>query len=745
MIAATLVVLTLLARSDTLWLQNNALRLGFDSQNGALVSIVERTTNTELLTSHQRNGVFRIDPFTTGDSAITAGDARDFRYQRLNNGLRLTWRSFPQQRNLRVTATVTLRGAMSDWQIVVDSIGALKIEQVRFPRIEGLRTLGDDELAVPRWMGALARNPNRLLVSNDGKGRRMEFAYPGTMSLQMIAWYKRGGAGLYASSDDTLAYRKTFALWGDSDGTHNYELVHPLENPGSERARWSPRYAASIGAFTGDWLTAAERYRAWGTQQNWAKQSRLRTKQVPAWLTQTGMWVWNRGRSPGVVPPALALQQALGLPVNIYWHWWHHGPYDTSFPDYLPPREGVDSFKAAVQTAHDAGMHAMVYMNQRLWCINTPSWKAENAERFATKEKDGKTRLETYNIFDPQQCATMDVTTPFWRAKYAGIADTVLAQYKIDGIYMDQAVQSLVCWDPSHGHPLGGGNYWMGGFRKLAHQIRTQAGAHTPLLAGEGAGELWMPDLDLMLTLQVSQERYTEPNSGWDPIPFFQAVYHPYAVTYGNYSSLVMPPYDELWPAQTAPAEPLKLLDIRFRRQFYLEQARSFVWGLQPTIANFRASLLTDRPTETAYMMNLARIRARTLDYLLYGTFLRAPELQADSVDVDLSRISIYAAQRSGPTISSARYPGAIAGAWRAPNGRVAIAVASIVDAPTTVTFNFDPRAHNFSSGGEIIRIDATTRTSLGRFSSGRVPIRLELPAGGAYVVEFVPHVRQNS
>src|SRR5213080_975732 len=296
------------------------------------------------------------------------------------------------------------------------------------------------------------------------------------------------------------------------------------------------------------------------------------------------------GSGTGVARPALALQDALGLPVSIYWHWWHHGPYDTSFPDYLPPREGVDSFRAALATAHAAGSHAMVYMNQRLWCTGTPSWTAEGAASWAVKERDGRVREEVYNVFDPQPCATMDVTTSFWRAKYAGIADTVLDGYGVDGIYMDQAVQSLVCWDPTHGHPVGGGNYWMGGFRALATQIRAAVQPGRPvLLAGEGAGEPWLPELDLMLTLQVSQERYTDPGSGWEPIPFFQAVYHAYGVTYGNYSSLVMPPYDELWPAQFAPPPPgpLELLDTRFRRQFYLEQARAFVWGLQPTIANF--------------------------------------------------------------------------------------------------------------------------------------------------------------
>src|SRR5690606_41406076 len=120
----------------------------------------------------------------------------------------------------------------------------------------------------------------------------------------------------------------------------------------------------------------------------------------------------------------------------------------------------------------------------------------------------------------------------------------------------------------------------------------------------------WLPALDLMLTLRVSWERYSAPGSGWEPIPLFQAVYHAYGITYGSYSSLVMPPYDELWPKEFAPREPLALLDRRFQRQFYLEQARSFVWGLEPSIANFRASLFEERPEETAYMMRLARIRA---------------------------------------------------------------------------------------------------------------------------------------
>jgi hypothetical protein len=468
--------------ADTLWLENRSLRFGFDAGNGSLLAFTDRATG-EAFVGARRGGrstdvwrLDRLDPIGPADSGLVPTSARRFSWHRLAGegpgrgpGLALVWSDFGlrQAPALRVSAAVRLLNdsAMSEWRIAVDSPGTMAIAQVRFPRLTGIPPRAGEALAVPRWMGALARDPAPLLERpdrTDGRIRRLEWAYPGTLSLQLLALYHPSGSGLYAAADDTLAYRKTFAIWGEPDGLRGYELVHPLENPASPRVHWTPAYAALLGTFHGDWITAAERYREWGTRQVWARHSRLVRGQTPDWLLRTGMWVWNRGRSPGVVPPALALERALGLPVAIYWHWWHHGPYDTSFPDYLPPREGVDSFRTALAAAHAAGSHAMVYMNQRLWCTGTPSWKSAGAARWAVKEREGRVREEVYNVFDPQPCATMDVTTPFWRAKYAGIADTVLNDYGVDGIYMDQAVQSLVCWDSTHGHAVGGGNYWMG-------------------------------------------------------------------------------------------------------------------------------------------------------------------------------------------------------------------------------------------------------------------------------------------
>lgn len=730
--------------ADTVRLENSAVRLGFDAANGRLLELTDRASSRNLLRPSTSGAGIWVLQLVGGDS-ISPSQAHRFSATRLSGDreLHLTWSGFDAApaAGLSVTATLRLEGdqPMSSWRIALTGLGNLRVERVHFPRIASIASLGDDErLAVPRWMGAVAANPRALLSDSAGKPRRLEWVYPGAMSLQAIALYQQNGPGFYAASHDTMAYHKTFAVWGDSAGSIGFELAQLLEDPQKAKSSWSQPYPAVIGSFHGDWITAAERYREWGTRQYWARESRLRRGLVPHWLVNTGMWVWNRGRSPGVIPPALALKRALGLPVNVYWHWWHHAAYDTGFPDYLPPREGVDSFTTAIRRAHAAGVHAMVYMNQRLWCLGTPSWSAEHAARAAVKERDGSVREEVYNVFDPQPCATMDVTTSLWRNKYGGMADTVLRQYDVDGIYMDQAVLSLVCWDPTHGHPLGGGHYWMDGFRELERGIRRRAGVNSQrILAGEGAGESWLPELDLMLTLQVSQERYTEPGSGWMPIPFFQAVYHPYGLTYGNYSSLSMPPYDDLWPAKFAPEHPLALLDERFRHQFYLEQARAFVWGLQPTIANFRSLQLEQRPAETGYMMRLARLRSRTVKYLQAGTFVRAPQLPVPTVDVDLSRLSIYAAQRGGPRMSTGRYPAAISAAWRAADGSIAIAIASIVDEPIATQLTLDPAVYGFTGPGRIVRMSDTGAGQIGVFNGGTVTLPLHIPAAGAYVIEF--------
>jgi hypothetical protein len=669
----------------------------------------------------------------------------------------------------------------------VDGLGEMSLCQLRFPRMLDIPKQANESLAVPVWMGQRTDNPRQILAGADGQGKRLEWSYPGQLSLQCLAFYAPGGSGLYLACDDTVAFRKAFACFGDNEGKVGCEVVHlpeghagkgasgsdpsdpwnrsDIRTNGRHANQWAMPYRVLLGTFQGVWVTAAERYRTWGTNQVWARKSRLRLGAVPEWVLNTGMWVWNRGRSENVLPPALALQEKLKLPVNVAWHWWHGCAYDSGFPEYLPPREGEAVFKAALGASQDQGVHALVYMNQRLWGTNTKSWSEEDARRFAVKGPDGAIHPEVYNTFTKDPCASMCLGTEFWRNKYAGLVERAVRELGVDGIYMDQACASLSCFDLTHRHPLGGGSYWMNGFRSLAGDIRQrcdgkavsgqerrmgakdqkqrQEMGSSVALAGEGCGEPWLPYLDLMLCLQVSIERYAAPD-GWEPIPFFPAVYHAYAVAYGNYSSLTMPPYDDLWPAEFAPKEPLKLLDRKFSRQFLLEQARAFVWGQQPTVANFLPSHLEERTEETDYMMLLARLRSQATKYLLHGTFLRPPEIHAPEATLDLSRLSIYAGQKGGLSAFQKRFPLAIAGAWRAPDGDVAIALASITDAPLSLSFNLDGNYYCFPKRAKVYRTDESGWRLLEPIEGTASPMRVGLTTRGACLLEFMsPTSRQ--
>jgi hypothetical protein len=730
--------------ADTIRIENGHIRIGFSPDNGRLLELVHAHSGLQFVSASADGDLWRLDLLPAGAvDAVTPAEAGTFRVERpADSQLRLIWSEFgiDAAPHLEVVVDLGLRSgeAMSEWRIALESFGALAVYHIRFPRLPAIARLGAEEhLAMPQWMGVLTRQPREILTG-EGDGRRIEWAYPGIMSLQMLTFYSPGGLGLYLAADDTLSYRKSFGVWGDGAGNVGYEMIHAVEDAGATRARYAPRYNALIGTFEGDWITAAKTYREWGTRQRWARESRLTRGLVPEWLLDTGIWVWNRGRSPGVLPPATTLARETGLPVRVFWHWWHSGRYDADFPEYLPPREGSEHFQAAVRNAQEHDVRSMVYMNQRLWCTGTDSWRQTNAERYAVKTVDGSTWSHVYNIFDEAPCAAMDLIPPFWRDVYAGMADELFGNYGIDALYMDQAVSSFACYDPNHGHPVGGGNYWMDGFSALTQDIRTGQGWQPDrVLAGEGGGENWLPELDLFLTLQISRERYAQPLDGWEVIPFFQAVYHAHAVTYGNYSSLTMPPYDDLWPAAYGPTEPLALLDRRYRTQFYLEQARAFVWGMQPLIANFLPSHLEERPTEMEYVIRLANTRIHALDYLLFGTFLRPPPLDVPEIGVEFSRISIYAAQLEGITRFEHRHPAVLAGAWRAPTGNVGVALAGIVEEPLSINVAIDPAAYQLQGGGTVYLIDDSGRRRIGEFNDQTVTIPVDLPPLGVFVLEL--------
>jgi hypothetical protein len=102
-----------------------------------------------------------------------------------------------------------------------------------------------------------------------------------------------------------------------------------------------------------------------------------------------------------------------------------------------------------------------------------------------------------------------------------------------------------------------------------------------------------------------------------------------------------------------------------------------------------------------------------------------------------MSRLSIYAGQQGALTSFERRYPLALGGAWRAPDGDVALALASIANAPLTVPLFLEAREYGLPKRGTIYRLSLSGRRSIGKFTGRRVSLSVPLAAREACVVEF--------
>ena len=702
-------------------LENGRVRVVFDCATGWPVSMTDKAEGAELLEDS-----IPLWELRDARDSVLKEDATFIGCRRKSGELQLRWKTGS---GIRVKAQVRLApgDSLVHWGISV--AGLEPGSSVRYPILD-FKKLDNEDFAFPSWLGRVEKNP-RSGLGPEKPLIRFSTDSPGQLSMQFMAAYDRDGSrGLYLAANDTLSFTKTFTVELDSTRTRFY-LSHYPALRGPSKA-WDPGYEVITGPMRGDWLTAAQLYRQWAVKQRWCRESRLSQRRIEDWALRTGIWVWNRGRSDNVLAEALHLQQESGLPVSVLWHWWCNCGHDDDFPHYLPPREGVDSFRSAVQDAANQGVHALVYMNSFEWGTSTPEWP--EAQPYALRTRDGSFRAVTSNTFTGHTIAAMCLHEDFWTDRYAAMADTVLREYGIGGIYMDEACTNLRCYDPAHGHGIGGGNYWVEDFNGLASRIRAQAGR--TVLAGEGSGEDWIPSLDLFLTLGVSRERYIGGDA--EPTPLFQAVYHDYAITFGSYSSLVYPPFDEHWPAELRPEGCETLLPERFNLQFRMEQARALVYGMQPSIANYHAFLDEARSREMDFALLLARTRMRYLDYLLYGRMERVPSMTVPTAEADISKVSIYARDGQSAARITKEIPLLYTGMWRSPEGGLALFIVNIGEESLPVVFSFDPAEYGLPTTCQALLTSESGSEVIARTSEGPQNVSATLPARSIRIITFL-------
>ena len=101
----------------------------------------------------------------------------------------------------------------------------------------------------------------------------------------------------------------------------------------------------------------------------------------------------------------------------------------------------------------------------------------------------------------PVRFAVMCPATQFWQDRVYDITMQLYRKYGVRGVYIDQiaAASARLCFDPSHGHPLGGGHWWADGYRRMLDRVRRDM-PQGAFLTTECNAEAFIPQFDAYLT-----------------------------------------------------------------------------------------------------------------------------------------------------------------------------------------------------------------------------------------------------
>ena len=660
--------------------------------------------------------------------------------------------------DLTVTMTVSFDAAgKSHWNLAVAGQAPGALWQVDFPRLAGLRPLGEDALLTPMYLGRLTHNPTEY------RGRTV-ITYPSPMSMQFMALYgtpahepavagddgwsrdRSDATGLYWATEDGQCYYKRFGLdTAEVPGQMRLwvENVPPLPQwplpTGSDLRPVSYKlpYDVVLSAFTGGAFAATGLYREWALKQFWCVRgaaerwpqttppagSKELAQWTPGWFRDAGFWAKFYRDPAKVVPEWAAYEKWLRVPIASHYYRSPIALFDDNYPEMLPTHP---YYLSGMRDAKDMNVFPMPYTNGVIWDQDTQSYLKEHGAAAAIK--DDKGQIPTWDI-NGELYAYMCPGTAQWRDKVAETAYKQVAEHGLSGVYLDclTATGSAACYDATHGHALRGGNYYALGQHQLMQDLRRQVRAVDPgaCFFCEECGEWVLDGMDGFLTLDISR---AYPLPGQQVFPLFPMVYHDYTINFGGDAGLDYP-----------------------RDRFAWEMGQMLVWGAvplhSPAVAkppqegDPNAEMLRE-VVQAYYVAGLPFLQGGAAVDMAVRPMGEAPAQTGSAahaaISMDVAPCQFTYTLR--PTLTrSYQGPAVLASAWRR-EGNVGVVMVNITDQDQKVNLTLDPARLGLSNEAKLLQTWPREPRLLGAAAGAH---ELTIPARKVNIVVLTPDAQR--
>jgi hypothetical protein len=495
-------------------IENAMLRITVDPENGAILGITNRKTNTQYLaprkdakppfvidTYSANQGIYIRDPFEkqTGgyslyDPAAPAGPKGDLTHVRdpLPAGTRVVPEkvgaesritcSYQLPDGIVVTYSILLLddSPWTQWRVRVENRGGKthaqdqRVYRVAFPVLEGLR-IGDRHesnlLARPYAQGELIPDPAHCeFMRPKSRNPIHVLTYIGWASMSWQDLYDIQGGGLYLASYDPSFQQVDLESWPDrAAGTITLDMrTLAFLEPGKA---WSSQ-PFEIGVHEGDWHAGADRYRQWAHEHHHPFDG-------PQWVRKDcDGWLGAGAATPSYADYLKMFDDARWLGLDYLQIWSQMlekvGPGKTRkmyycFPCPDPGRGGEAELTRVVRAIRARGGHIGFYHNLWTWDsemesslqqwrdqlpgdVHVPAWYGES-RRWASVFPDGSRIVGDYSHGFSGLCPAAKGYQDYL---LGWIVDRYVKRYGVDTWYFDSMPVTMfsasrVCFSDEHG------------------------------------------------------------------------------------------------------------------------------------------------------------------------------------------------------------------------------------------------------------------------------------------------------
>lgn len=634
--------------SGAISLRTGELTVGFDTTSGNLsLTELSGADGRNWIAKPTEGALWRI-AYSGPDGAVEeigSDKAEMIGVAHCANGLQFVWEVGLGTEDREVVMEVHAKKGkpLSYWSLKAELPPGWKLTRADFPIIPDISTKAATKMAVPLGWG---------LEYEVKPGMGYEATYPSmSAAMQFLAFYG-GGKALYVGAHDMQANHKVFSAHAD-DKSLTYKCANWPGLPEKGGGEYKVPYESVVSVVDGGWYEAAQVYREFALKAPWSKAGPVSKRPIPQWLKDTDLWLRVEFGYEGISDICKRAREFFDVPTALHWYKWHEVPYDTLYPDYFPTKPG---FAEGVKALQAQGFHVMPYINGRIVDPNSKSWNEEGLSKSASRDEKGEPYTEVYGSKVPLN--SMCPYTAPWQDKVAGLVDRLTHECGVDAVYIDQigCAWAYRCYDKSHGHPLGGGHYWVDGYRKMLDEVHAKLPKGTMITTEENI-ECWLDQFDalLLVNTSASTDRHV--------IPLFPAVYSGRTITFGF--------------------QYIGKDDISQSKPFRAKMAREFIYGAQMGWVLAEQIMRPEAVKEAEFVRNLARCRGMAHKFLLEWRFLGLVDATGDNPHIKFTAAAPFGGEYTLDT------PSVIGSAWKAEDGSIGVALANMSDDAHRVQFSF--------------------------------------------------------